>query len=182
MKPKLPVRLKKILEFAPAGAFLAVSLFFGLITATTVLVVMTNIGLAITYYYERKFPKKELYTAIIINVFGLATVFTGDSSFIKIKPTVFYLLLAIVLFGGLVANKSLMKPILGGAIKMNDQAWKIFSKRWAYFFVFLALLNEVVWRNFSESTWVIFKVLGIVTLLFLFMMTQISFVSKNKAD
>jgi len=182
MESKLPKHLKKILNFGPAAVFLILSLFFGLVEATTALVVMTNIGLAVTYYYERKFPQKDLYTAIIINIFGLATIFTGNSAYIKIKPTVFYLLLAIILFGGLAANKALMKPILGGAIKMHEHAWKIFTRRWAYFFIFLALLNEIVWRNFSESTWVMFKVFGIIILLFIFMMTQVSFVNKHKPE
>ena len=105
---------------------------------------------------------------------------TGNVTFIKIKPTILYLLFAVILFGGLAMNKGILKHVFGHGVFLTHNAWLLFSKRWGYFFIFLALLNEIVWRNFSESVWIKFKVFGTIPIIILFMICQLPFLSKHK--
>ena len=86
------------------------------------------------------------------------------------------------LFGGNIINKPLLKYLLGGALKLQDQGWIILTKRWISLFIVLAILNEIVWRNFSEELWVNFKVFGILPITFIFTMTQFSLIKKYQIE
>jgi intracellular septation protein len=89
------------------------------------------------------------------------------------------LLFAGIIYGGLIFKKPLLKSLMGGSLKMNDESWLILSKRWAVFFLFLAICNEVVYRNFSDAFWVNFKLFGIMGLTFIFIFSQVFFIQKN---
>jgi intracellular septation protein len=114
-----------------------------------------------------------LLTAILVVVFGGLTFYLDDPSFIKLKPTIINLLFAGVLVVGLLTDRPLLKVLLGEAFRLTEVGWRKLTVRWALFFFALAILNEVVWRNFSESAWVNFKVFGIVPLTILFALAQI---------
>lgn len=177
----MPPFIKALNEFGPLIVFFVVYKFYGgIIPATMAIVVCSLISIAVIYYYERKIPAMPLFTAGILVVFGSITVFTGDSTFIKIKPTIIYLLFATILLFGLFYNKIFLKAVLEKAFTLSDEDWIRFSKRWAYFFIFLACLNEAIWRNFSEELWVKFKVFGFLPLTIAFLLSQRSFFSKNK--
>ncbi len=178
----MPAFLKLLFEIGPLIAFFIAHHLYGIMVATAVIAALSILSVYISYYYEKKIAKVPLYTALILSIFALATLYTGNPTFIKLKPTVVNLIFSIILFGGLIFNKGLMKNILGQKINMNDQAWLIFTRRWAYFFAFLAILNEAIWRNFSEDLWVKFKVFGLLGLTFAFLLTQLSFIDKNKID
>jgi intracellular septation protein len=178
----MPGFLKIFFDIGPLIAFFIAHHFFGIMVATAAIVILSILSVYAGYHYEKKIAKVPLLTAIILSFFGLLTLYTGDSTFIKIKPTIINLIFSMILFGGLAFNKGLMKNILGTKITMNHKAWLIFTKRWAYFFASLALLNEAVWRNFSESTWVKFKVFGLLGLTLIFLLSQLSFIDKNKTD
>jgi intracellular septation protein len=114
-----------------------------------------------------------LLTAILVVVFGGLTFYLDDPSFIKLKPTIINLLFAGVLVVGLLTDRPLLKVLLGEAFRLTEEGWRKLTVRWALFFFALAILNEVVWRNFSESAWVNFKVFGIVPLTILFALAQL---------
>lgn len=180
MQKKTPPAIKLTLEIGQLFAFFIAYRLYGMIVATAVITSFAIADLIVVYYYEKVISKVSLITAGILLIMGALTLFTGDSRFIKMKPTLIYLIIALVLFIGVWMNKGLLKVVLGKAILMEDAAWKIFSKRWAYFFVFLAILNEFIWRNFSEDLWVKFKVFGIMILFFGFLAAQMPFIEKNK--
>ena len=182
MQRKTPAVIKFTIEIGQLFAFFIAYHFYGIMMATGTITAFAIADLIIVYYYERIISKVSLITAGILLIMGALTLFTGDSRFIKMKPTLIYLILALVLFIGTWMDKGLLKHVLGKAISMEDSAWKIFSKRWAYFFIFLAVLNEFIWRNFSEDFWVKFKVFGITILLFSFLISQMSFINKNKTS
>ena len=96
----------------------------------------------------------------------------ADETFIKLKPTLVNTLFAVILFGGLLTGRSLLKPLFGAAVQLTDQGWRKLTLRWAIFFVVLAVLNEIVWRNFTTDFWVSFKLFGIMPLTFLFAASQ----------
>jgi intracellular septation protein len=176
MSPKL----KGIIEYAPLIAFFIAYKFYGMIVATAVILILSVIGVAITYYFEKKVSAANLFTVGILLFFGLLTIFTGNPNFIKVKPTIIYLVFAMVLLFGIANNKLFLKNLLGEKLELSDEDWKILTKRWVYFFFFLASINEFIWRNFSEDFWVKFKVFGFVAFFIVFVYTQREFFVKGQ--
>ena len=72
------------------------------------------------------------------------------------KPTIINLLFAVILYGGIIFKKLLLKYLLGAALQLEEQGWKILTQRWIGFFIALAILNEIVWRTQSTDVWVNF--------------------------
>lgn len=178
----MPKALKTLLDFLPLIAFFLSYRIYGIIPATAVIVVLSLISLAIGYYFERKLLPMPLFTAILLLIFGSITIFTGNPTFIKIKPTIINLLFASILSVGLLFNKIFLKSLLSEQLDLSDKNWIIFSKRWIYFFLFLAVINEIVWRNFSEEFWVSFKVFGLISLTVIFVFMQRSFLLENQKN
>ena len=140
--------------------------------ATGAFMLATVVALIAGWMTERKLPIMPLVSGIFVLFFGALTLVLADELFIKIKPTLVNSLVAVILFGGLLAGRSLLKPLLGAAVQLTDRGWRILTLRWAVFFVVLAILNEVVWRNFSTDFWVSFKLFGIMPLTLLFAAAQ----------
>lgn len=176
----MPPLVRALIDFGPLVAFFVAYKFYGIIAATAVVVILSVLGIVVTYYYDKKVPMALLFTTGLLVVFGAMTIFTGNPTFIKIKPTIVYLILAMFLLFGLARNKLFLKNILEQKLQLSEEEWVVFSKRWAYFFVFLALLNEFIWRNFSEDFWVKFKAFGFISIIFIFVYTQRSFFIKGK--
>jgi intracellular septation protein len=94
------------------------------------------------------------------------------------KPTIINLLFAGVLLGGLLTGRPLLKLLFGEAFNLTEEGWRKLTLRWMVFFVVMAVLNEIVWRNFSEAAWVNFKVFGILPLTLIFAMSQIGLIKR----
>ena len=140
--------------------------------------IATAISLIASRILLKRIPLMPLVTGAFVLIFGSLTIYLRDPTFIKIKPTVLYLLFACTLAGGLFFRKLLLKMLLSEALQMRDEGWRLLTLRWIGFFLFLAVANEIVWRNFSEATWVSFKSFGAMPLTFLFMMAQLSLIAK----
>jgi intracellular septation protein len=121
-------------------------------------------------------------SALIILIFGGLTIYFDNEVFFKMKPTIINLLFALILYGGVIVKKSLLKYLLGAAIKLEDEGWKILTQRWISFFIALAILNEIVWRTQSTDIWVNFKVFGILPITFIFTMTQFPLIKKYQIE
>lgn len=174
--------LKTLLDFAPLAAFFVAYKLAGIAVATGVLIAVTLAALAFIYSVERKIAMAPLVTAIIVAVFGGLTLYLHDERFIKMKPTLVYLIFAAILLGGLLLRRAMLKYLFGAAITMSDAGWRGLSRRWGLFFLLLAVLNEVVWRNFTTDQWVNFKVFGALGLTFAFTLAQLPLMKKHMAD
>lgn len=150
-----------------------------LIKATLYMVITTFIALIISYIFAKKIPKVALFSATILGFFGLLTVMLEDDLFIKIKPTIINSLFAIILFYGYFKKKPMISYLLGEQIKISINAWLELSKRWALFFIFLAILNEIIWRNFTTDFWVSFKVFGMMPISLIFTLSQTPFIIRE---
>ncbi len=182
MPKRLPANAKLILDFAPLAAFFIAYKLSGVMAATAVLIVATVVALSIIYAVERKIAPAPLITGIVVALFGGLTLFLKDDAFIKLKPTFINLIFAaILLMGAYGFKRGLLKPILDMAIQMTDAGWMKLSIRWGFFFLFLALLNEFIWRNFSTEFWVNFKVFGMFTITIAFAMSQFRLIKKHSA-
>lgn len=162
----------------PAIAALGGPLFF----ATAVFIVATLVALAVSYALTRKLPLMPFVTAIVVVVFGGLTLWLHDETFIKMKPTIIYLLFGGVLLGGLLFGKSLLGYVFDAVFKLTDEGWRKLTIRWALFFLVLAVLNEIVWRSVSTDTWVAFKTFAIIPITLVFAMTQVPLINRYSTE
>jgi intracellular septation protein len=167
-RPPLNPLLKLALEIGPLGVFFIVNAQAGLFAGTGAFMGAVALALAINYWLERRIPIMPLVTGLFVLVFGALTLALNDELFIKLKPTIVNGLFAVILFGGLFFGKALLQPLLGAMVKMEPAGWRKLTLAWAWFFVLLAAINEVVWRNFSTDFWVGFKLFGIMPLTLVF--------------
>lgn len=123
-----------------------------------VMIVVIAIGIGV----ERKVSPMPLVTGGLVLIFGGLTLWLSNDIFIKIKPTILYAMFAGVLLGGLLFSRLFIKLLLGQTLRLPETAWRTLTWRWALFFIALAVLNEVVWRNVSTNTWVGIQSLGCV--------------------
>ncbi|MDB2577106.1 MAG: septation protein A [Planctomycetota bacterium] len=144
----------------------------GMIWATGIFVVVTTIALAVSYAIERKLHAMPLITGAVVLVMGGLTVYFNDERFIKYKPTIVSGLMGSTLLIGWARGKSLIKPLLGSTLELDDAGWRTLTLRWGFFFLVVAGLNELVWRSTTTSVWLNFKLFGILGLTFLFMLLQ----------
>jgi len=176
--------LRLALDLGPLMIFFVSYRFSGIMGATAVLIVATLLSIAISYALEGKVSPMPVITGVAVTIFGGLTLYLQDETFIKIKPTLVYLLFAAVILSGRYFNKSIrwqnthfrkfsLQYIMGGALQLTEEGWHKLSLRWGVFFLFLAVLNEVVWRNFSTDFWVNFKAFGMFGLTVLFTCAQL---------
>ena len=154
----------------------------GIFVATAVFMVAIVVALAISYALTRHLPMMPLVSAAIVVVFGGLTLFLQNETFIKLKPTIIYLLFAGTLFGGLIFRKPLLATVFDTVFHLTDEGWRRLTMRWALFFLALAVLNEIVWRTQSTDTWVTFKVFGVMPLTFIFAALQYPLLTKHAAS
>lgn len=164
--------LKLVLEVGPLAVFFIANARYGIFAATGAFMVAIVIALGVSWALTRKLPTLPLVTAAFVLVFGGLTLALQDELFIKLKPTIVNGLFAAILFGGLATGRPLLQPLLDTVLPLADEGWRKLTWRWAWFFVLLAVLNEVVWRGFSTDAWVSFKVFGIMPLTLLFSIAQ----------
>jgi intracellular septation protein len=123
-----------------------------------------------------------LVSGIVVFVFGALTLYLQDDEFIKMKPTIVNTLFGVILLGGLAFGKSLLGYVFDSAFHLDAAGWKKLTLRWGLFFLFLAILNEVVWRNFSTDFWVAFKVWGTMPITVLFTISQMPLIMRHSLD
>lgn len=173
--------VKLAIDLAPLLIFFAVYMSLGIYWATGALMAATIVSLiASRRLLGRISPTLFVTTALVVG-FGALTLFFNDPRFIQVKPTIVNLLFAAVLFGGLVLRRPVLQIVLGEALRLTDTGWRKLTIRWACFFLALAALNEIVWRNFSEATWASFKVFGIIPLTLAFAVLQIGLMQRHEA-
>jgi intracellular septation protein len=153
----------------------------GIFTATAIFIPTILLTLAVGYALTRHLPLMPLITAIVVVVFGGLTLILQDETFIKLKPTIIYVLFGGTLLGGLAFGKPLLGLVFDSVFHLTDEGWRKLTLRWALFFLALAVLNEIVWRTQATDTWVSFKVFGVVPLTFVFAALQYPLLQKYAA-
>jgi intracellular septation protein len=181
-KPQLNPLLKLVFDLGPLALFFFANSRYGIFTATATFMVAVLAALAASYVLTRHLPIMPVVTAVIVLVFGGLTLILHDETFIKVKPTIIYALFGAILFGGLFFNKPLLGVVFDSLFHLTDEGWRKLTLRWAIFFVALAILNEIVWRNTSTDVWVDFKVFGVVPLTFIFGALQVPLLKKYEAE
>jgi intracellular septation protein len=175
--------IKFITDFGPLLIFFTFYYKSGLNLSVAIppLIIATLASLAVIYLLEKKISIMPLTSGIIITFFGGLTLYFDNPIFIYMKPTVVNILFAVVLlFGKFFSKEPLLKKLFNNSFKLMDKGWIIFNNRWILFFLFLAVLNEIVWRTQSEEFWVNFKVWGLMPISFAFAAFQIPLIKKYR--
>ena len=173
---------KLLIDIGPLAVFFIFYTRGDLKTAILPFMIATIIAVLFSYIIEKKIPIMPTVGAVIILIFGGLTIYFDNETFFKMKPTIINLLFAGILYGGIILNKSLLRYLLGAALKLQDEGWDILTKRWIGFFIALAILNEIVWRTQTTDIWVNFKVFGILPITFIFTLTQFSTIKKYQVE
>ena len=175
--------LKFITDFGPLLIFFTIYYKSGnnLSVAIPPLIVSTLIAVIIMYYVEKKIPYVPLIGGIVISIFGGLTLYFDNPIFLYMKPTIVNIIFAgILITSKIFFDKNFLKFFLQTAFQLSEIGWNKLNFRWAYFFIFLAFLNEIVWRTQPETTWVNFKVWGMLPITFIFTVLQIPLINKHK--
>jgi intracellular septation protein len=170
------------LDLGPLAVFFAAYQFSGIYVATAVFMAAIFVSLGYGYWLERKLSPMAMVTAVIVLIFGGLTLYLHNSLFIKIKPTIIYSIFGLLLLGGLIFNRLFLKYVLEMGFDLTEAGWRQLTLRWGFFFLALAMANELVWRSFSESVWVTFKSWGVIPLMILFSLAQAPLITKHLVE
>ena len=178
MKP-LP---KFLIEFGPLLAFFIGNWKGGVFWGTGIFMVAIAIALLASWILTKKIAKVPLFSAIFVGIFGGLTIWLHDDTFIKVKVTLINVFFGATLLGGLYFGKLFIKYVVGEAINLPQEAWRALTLRWGVFFLCVAALNELIWRNVSTDMWVNFKVFGLLGLTLVFAVANAPFMAKHMIE
>jgi intracellular septation protein len=176
---------KLILDLAPLLIFFAAYMASDIYVATGVLMAATVVSMIVSRLWLGHISAMLMLTTALVVGFGALTLWLNDPRFIKMKPTMVNLLFAGALGAGLMTGRNFLELLLGQAFQLTEEGWRKLTYRWIGFFLAMAVVNEIVWRNFSEGTWASFKVFGILPLTIIFAMLQVGLIQRyglEKAD
>jgi intracellular septation protein len=163
-----------------------------LFIATALFMAATITSLVVSKLVVGKLPIMPLISGVVVVVFGALAIWLQNKLFAYMKPTIINTLFGVVLLGGLFFGKSLLGYVFGAAFQLDDEGWRKLTLRWGLFFLFLAVLNEIVWRglvhyyhpdeNTAESIWISFKLWGTMPITFLFTLSQLPLIMKHSVE
>ena len=171
--------VKLFFEVIPLIVFFLVNSYYGIYQATLYFMIASVVAVPIAWYIDKKIPWMPIVTGIFILFFGGLTLFFHDENFIKFKPTIINTVFATILLIGLKYNKLFLKMAMSRAFQLQEETWKKLTLRWSCFFIFLALINEFIWRTQTTDFWVSFKVFGILPLTLIFAILQLPLITKD---
>jgi intracellular septation protein len=168
-------------DYGPLIAFFAAYEFGGLRVATMVVIAATLLAVGVGWSFTRRIALMPAITAAIVGVLGGLTLYLNDPDFIKMKPTIVYLLFAAIVAIELFSGRPLLVRAMTAAMPPLDAAGKrALLYRFLVFFVIMAGVNEVARRVLSTDHWVLWKVFGGIGVTFVFILAQIPFINRHK--
>lgn len=174
------------LELGPLLAFFAAFQYFkranpdeAMVWAAGILAVLASLALSYSWLKHKYVSGVLILTTVLVVVFAGLTFFTGNKVFLFMKPTIVNTLFGLGVIGGALMGKNVLKMFLGEAFELPDAKWNSLAMRWGIFFFAMAILNELIWRNFSEDFWIKFKVFGFMPLTLIFTLSQLPFIQKH---
>lgn len=179
--PKQNTWIKLGIEMGPLVLFFVVNGMYGIFAATGAFMVAIVTSMVASRHFQGHIPPMLWFTGAVVMVFGGLTLYLADETFIKLKPTIIYSVFAGILIFGLARGRSYIRVVMEAAFPpLDDEGWMKLARNWALFFVAAAIVNEIVWRNFSTDFWVSFKLFGFIPMTFLFAMAQMPVILKHQ--
>jgi intracellular septation protein len=174
--------VKLAIEAGPLLVFFIVNSRVDIFAGTGAFMAATMVSLIAAYWLERRLPIMPLVTGLFVLVFGGLTLWLHDDLFIKLKPTIINGLFAAILAGGMLFGRPLLRPLLGAMIPIDDQGWRSLTWRWAGWFLFLALFNEVTWRTLPTDVWITTKLFGTLPMTIAFSLAQLPLIKRHSTE
>lgn len=165
----------------PLALLATVLVTHDMLKATWAMVIASAAALILSYALERRIAPMPLIFGVVALVFGVIALVFHDPRIVKMKTTVINAALGVGILVGFFMGKSPLKLLLGEALKMTEEGWRKLTWRYGVFFLFLAVLNEVVWRTQSDRFWATFHFLGSLGLTLLFSFSQMPLMLKDQA-
>lgn len=172
--------IKLAVEICPLIVFFSAYKLGGLMASTAAVMAATVVAAVVSHVVLRKIPPMLWVTLVVVLVFGGLTLITGKGMFFYMKPTIVMALFAVVLLGGLLAGRPLLKSLMSSALDLDEAGWRKLTLRFGLFFASIAVLNEIIWRTQPEAIWIDFKAFGILGLNVLFMLGQIPLIMRHQ--
>ncbi len=176
-----PTGAKLLIDLGPLLVFFGVNAWFDdVILATGIFMVAIIASMLVSKLKYGHISPLLWFSGVMVVVLGGITVWLHDERFIKIKPTIYYSLVAALLLYGLATGKNLLKMVLGTAYPgLSNRGWQLLNRNWAVFFVLLAILNEAVWRTTTTDFWIGFKIWFFMPAVFLFALANIPMLMRH---
>ncbi|QLC21597.1 septation protein A [Parasphingopyxis sp. CP4] len=179
--------MRMALDFGPVLVFFVVNYLapapFSIFYATAAFMAAMMAAMIYSWTKVGKISPMLLFSGAMVLIFGGVTLLLRDETFIKIKPTIYYVFIALLLIGGLLTKRPTLQALLGSAYPgLTERGWNLLSRNWAIFFLGMAVLNEAVWRNFSTDFWIGFKLWGAIPLTLIFAIANVPMLLKNGLD
>lgn len=186
-KTELSSGIRMALDFGPVIVFFLVNFLVGgtmaIFYATGAFMVAMGVAMAISLVKVGTISPMLLFSGVMVLIFGGVTLLLQNETFIKLKPTIYYVFIASILIFGLITKRPTLKALLGTAYPgLTDRGWDLLSRNWAIFFLFMAGLNELIWRTQSTDFWVGFKLWGAIPLTLVFAMANVPMLLKHGLD
>jgi len=179
-RKELGAGMRLLLDIGPLILFFVANAKFGVFTATAVFIVAILIAMMVSLALTRRVTALQLFSAVMVVVMGGLTLYFHNETFIKIKPTIYYAFVAAILGFGLIADKPILKSVLGSAYPGLDAAgWAKLTRNWALFFAVMAAVNEAVWRTTSTDFWIGFKLWGAIPATLLFALANVPMLMRH---
>jgi len=178
---KEPSALARLMiDLGPLVVFFAVNAWLGIFAGTAAFMVAITAAMLISMIKYRQISPLLWFSAVMVLVLGGLTLWLHDETFIKIKPTIYYLVVAALLGFGLATRRNLLKMVLGTAYPgLSERGWQLLSRNWAVFFAVMAGVNEAVWRHSSTEFWLGFKLWGFLPATFLFAIANVPMLMRH---
>jgi intracellular septation protein len=169
-KPGPSAGAKLLIDLGPLLVFFGVNAWFDdLILATGSFMVAITASILVSLIKYRHVSPLLWFSAVMVLVLGGVTVWLHDETFIKIKPTIYYVFVAALLLFGLATGRNLLKTLLGTVYPgLSERGWQIFTRNWVLFFLLMAVVNEAVWRTTTTDFWIAFKIWFFLPAVFIF--------------
>ncbi len=187
--------LKQALELGPPLLFFAAYLYVrdetytiggvdydGFIVAAAAFVPILLASIAVLWKLSGKISRMQVFTAVMVVIFGGLTVWFNDERFFKMKTTIVYGIFAVILGIGLAQGRSYLEWVMGEFLPMRHEGWMILTRRLAGLFAALAVGNEIVWRTMSTDAWVKIETFGFPAAMFVFLWVQIMALQKHMIE
>ena len=177
---KKPESAGLLVDLGPLMLFLAAYWWKGIIFATVVFMVGTAAALIWSRIKTGRVSTLLFFSGIMVLIFGTATVILHDETFIKMKPTIYYLLVAGILFYGTITKRPTLKAVMGSAYpELRESGWHILTRNFGWFFIAMAIANELVWRHSTTGFWLGYKLWGAMPATFLFGLANVPMILRH---
>ena len=177
---KLAIDLGPLLVFFLVNGFAPVHDMVRIFYATGAFMAAMMIAMVISQLRYKHISPMLLFSGVMVMVLGGITIWLHNETFIKLKPTIYYCVAAGLLTFGVVTKRNLLETVLGSAYPgLSDRGWMLLTRNWILFFVAMAAVNEIVWRNSTTDFWVAFKLWGALPATFVFAIANVPMLMKH---